>query len=65
MIRQLATLLAVAACDRKPAVTTCDDDLHGVWVSEAHGQRWMMLDNGPTLEAYPLFDDHILGGRRA
>ena len=54
MIRRVALLLAVAAlaaCDRRPAVTSCDDDLHGVWVSEAHDQRWMMLDNGPTLAA--------------
>jgi hypothetical protein len=42
-------------------VASCDDDLHGVWVSE-HGTRWMVLDNGPTIEAYPLFDDHVDGG---
>lgn len=61
MIRWVA-LLAVAACHSRPDVTSCDDDLHGVWVSDAHGQRWMILDNGPTLEAYPLFDDHVDSG---
>ncbi|HUS30714.1 MAG TPA: hypothetical protein VMZ53_19525 [Kofleriaceae bacterium] len=22
----------------------------------------MILDNGPTIEAYPMFDDHVAGG---
>lgn len=47
------------ACDhhpQRPAVTSCDDDLHGVWRAE-DGRTWMLLDNGATLEGYPMFDD--------
>lgn len=51
-------LVVVAACDRRPAVTSCDDDLHGVWITPT-GARWMLLDNDATLEAYPLFDDGV------
>ena len=47
--------LLVAAC-RHPAATTCADDLQGVYTTPA-GERWHLLDNGPTLEAYPMFDD--------
>jgi hypothetical protein len=61
-ILAFATTLSVAACDRRAEVTSCDDDLHGVWRSEEHDTRWMILDNGPTIEAYPMFDDHIEGG---
>ena len=49
-------VVALIGCAR-PAVTSCDDDLHGVWV--APSGRWMVLDNGPTIEAYPLFADGI------
>jgi hypothetical protein len=45
----------LAACDHR-RITSCADDLHGVYVTPA-GERWMLLDNGPTLEAYPMFDD--------
>ena len=48
-------LLVLAACGR-PSVQSCADDIHGVYVTPA-GERWMLLDNGPTLEAYPMFDD--------
>ena len=47
-----AALVVLAACSRGP---TCDD-LYGVWRSES-GERWMILDDRKTLEAYPLFDD--------
>ena len=50
-----AVLFAVA-CARSPAVTSCDDDLHGVWVTDT-GQRWSVIDRGKALEAFPLFDD--------
>lgn len=46
---------AVAACDRRAPIASCDDDLRGVYV--AGDERWMILDNGPTLEAYALFPD--------
>jgi hypothetical protein len=52
----IAAAVLVAACDRRPPVTSCADDLHGVWVAPGDA-RWMMLDNGPTLEAYPMFPD--------
>jgi hypothetical protein len=61
-VKRWLVLLAVAACDQRVTVTSCDDDLHGVWVSEEHDTRWMILDNGPTIEAYPLFDDHVEAG---
>jgi hypothetical protein len=46
--------LAIAACGRAP-IATCRDDLRGVYASGA--ERWMVLDDGATLEAYPLFPD--------
>jgi hypothetical protein len=46
---------AFAACDRRAPIASCDDDLRGVYVGGS--ERWMLLDNGPTLEAYPLFPD--------
>jgi hypothetical protein len=49
-------LLVLAACGDHRSVTSCADDQHGVYVTPA-GQRWMMLDNHATLEAYPMFDD--------
>jgi hypothetical protein len=49
------------ACARRAPVTSCDDDLHGVWIGGG-GARWMMLDNSATLEAYPMFDDSVPGG---
>jgi hypothetical protein len=55
---KLVWAMLVAACTRRPAITSCDADLHGVWVTPS-GARWMMLDNGATLEAYPMFDDAI------
>lgn len=54
VIGSLAT--AVLGCDRRAAITSCDDDLHGVWVTDT-GARWSLLDRGKTLEAFPLFDD--------
>src|SRR5262245_4340029 len=56
----LAGLLAIAACHRRAPLASCDDDLRGVYVAgaEAAGaERWMILDNGAKLEAYPLFSD--------
>ena len=54
-------LLGIVACDRQPPVATCNDNLRGVWVSEA-GARWSLLDHGKTLEAFPLFDDAVPEG---
>lgn len=47
--------ILVAACNRRTPLASCDDDLRGVYV--AGPERWMVLDNGGTLEAYPLFPD--------
>jgi len=43
-------------CSAHPRVTSCTDDLTGVWV-DGSGGRWMLLDHGATLEGYPMFDD--------
>jgi hypothetical protein len=45
---------ALGACSRAP-LTSCDDDLRGVYTDG--DQRWMLLDDGATLTAYPLFPD--------
>lgn len=44
----------LAACSRAP-IATCGDDLRGIYASGV--ERWMVLDDGATLEAYPLFAD--------
>ena len=44
----------LAACGR-PAITSCDDDLGGIYVNGA--ERWSLTDREKTLEAYPLFPD--------
>ena len=49
------TAAITGACDRRPAVTSCNTDLHGVWL--APSGRWAVLDHGKTLEAFTLFDD--------
>src|SRR5262245_11943885 len=59
--RWLATAVMLVACDRRPAVTSCDDDLHGTWLSDT-GARWSVLDYGKKLEAYPAFDDAVADG---
>ena len=52
----LAALAALAgACDRRPRLASCDDDLRGVYADG--DRRWMILDQRATLEAFPLFPD--------
>lgn len=54
---------ALAGCSGRAAPTTCDGDLRGVYADiDAGGARWMLLDHGATLEAYPLFDDAVRDG---
>jgi hypothetical protein len=53
--RRCVLLLAAAACSRRAPLTSCDDDLRGVYRDGE--QRWMILDSEATLEAYPLFPD--------
>ena len=48
-------VLAIAACSRSAELASCNDDLRGVYA--AGDERWMVLDDGATLEAYPLFPD--------
>ena len=50
-----AVVLAFAACSRREPIASCDDDLRGVYA--AGDERWMMIDSGEVLEAYPLFPD--------
>ena len=53
-----AGLVAIAigsACSGRAAIGSCDDDLRGVYSDGA--ERWMVLDQRATLEAYPLFPD--------
>jgi len=52
-----AVVLAIVACSRREPIASCDDDLRGVYV--AGDERWMMLDQGDALEAYPLFPDGL------
>ena len=54
LVCMLALVIVCGACGRAP-IASCDEDLTGVY--DAGGSRWMILDNGPTLEAYPLFPD--------
>jgi len=53
-------LAACTACGRASSIASCDDDLRGVYV--IGGERWMILDNGRSLEAYPLFPDGAVTG---
>ena len=55
----LAGMLALAACHQRAALASCDDNLRGVYTAgPGNGaERWMILDNGDKLEAYPLFPD--------
>lgn len=53
--------VALIACDRRAPVASCDDDLHGVWITDT-GAMWSVLDYGRKLEAFPLFDDAVGSG---
>jgi hypothetical protein len=50
----LVSLLGLIACHDR--VATCAHDLHGVWRAP-DGAHWMIVDEGPALEGYPLFAD--------
>jgi len=50
-----ALVLAIAACSHREPLASCDAELRGVY--RDGDQRWMILDHGPALEAYPLFPD--------
>jgi hypothetical protein len=54
-IAAAALATAGGACDGRPPLASCDDNLRGVYAEG--GRRWMILDSGAELEAYPLFPD--------
>jgi hypothetical protein len=54
-VKRAIALAILAACDHHASIESCRQDLGGTYVFE--GQRWMMLDDGVALEAYPLFPD--------
>ena len=55
----LAGMLALAACQRRAPLASCDDNLRGVYTAGPGdgAERWMILDSDDKLEAYPLFPD--------
>lgn len=55
-----AAVLLLGACQGRQPIASCTDDLGGVYATPSG--RWMILDSGATLEAYPLFDDSVPGG---
>lgn len=61
-MRHLAIALLLCSCDRRAPITSCTDDLAGVYevettATEQHPTRWHLLDHRRSLEAYPMFDD--------
>ena len=54
-------MLDLLACSPHPRVTSCADDLTGVWVAPG-SQRWMFLDHGSSIEAFPIFADNAGSG---
>ncbi len=57
--RELLVATLLVACHPTPPLTDCNDDLQGVWHSDAGD--WAILDYGATLEGYPLFPDARVG----
>lgn len=57
-----AAAVLICACSRE-SVTSCADDLDGVWQG-AGDERWHILDDGHALEIDPLFADGALGAPR-
>lgn len=47
--------LALAGCDGRSAITSCEQDLGGEYA--AGDRRWMILDHGELVEIYPVFPD--------
>jgi hypothetical protein len=61
MPRRLSIVCVVlVGCGTAHHVASCDDDLAGVW--HAPDGAWLMLDNGVTLEAYPMQPDAPAAG---
>ncbi len=53
-MRALA-LLALVACHRREPITTCDQDLRGLYAVD--GKRWNIIEGLEGYEIYPLFED--------
>ena len=51
---RILVLVVLAACG-KPAITSCDDPIGGIYAKGI--ERWSVTDRGTTLEAFPLFPD--------
>ena len=51
----VAMLAVVGACERRAPIASCADDLTGEYSSGE--RRWMVIDHGLTVEAFPLFPD--------
>jgi hypothetical protein len=53
---------ALAGCSSRPTVTSCADDLSGVWLADTRApsgerMRFHVLDHGPSIAIFPMFDD--------
>jgi hypothetical protein len=59
-VRRLALVALLGLLGCHDQITTCTDDLHGVWRAP-DGAHWMIVDEGPVLEGYPLFVDSPQG----
>jgi len=58
----LVDAVLLCACSRG-SVTSCADDLEGVWESDDQA-RWHILDDGHAIEIDPLFADGRAGAPR-
>lgn len=68
-MRLAAAAIAVAACrPAPPALTSCADDLGGVWrvdggdtiTPSGEPRRYHVVELGRAIEIYPMFDDSLL-----
>lgn len=55
-IAAVVLTMLTSACAREAEITSCDARLDGAWL-DADGRPWAVIDNGATLEVYPMFDD--------
>jgi hypothetical protein len=55
-VRTILVLVLVLGCSRRTPIESCSDDLSGAW-RDASDRRWSILDDGKTLEVFPIFTD--------
>ena len=60
LVAPVSMMALLGGCSRRAPLASCDDDLQGVYAAGA--ERWMVLDRGTTLEAYPLVPDPAEAG---